>query len=112
MSKIIPVYKTMGKQAQIQTISLSEIERLIKRAEDGQLGTADAALVINLSRLVLGLLRVIDDKKASIARLRKLLFGPKSEKRRVNQKQEKPSAADDQPSDLSGRAKERDEAQG
>jgi len=109
MSKIIPVYKTMGKQAQIQTISLSEIESLIERAEDGRLGAADAALVINLSRLVLGLLRVIDDKKATIARLRKLLFGPKSEKRKVNQKQEKPSAADDQTSELSCRAKERDE---
>ncbi len=76
----------MATQKQAQTISIAQIETLIKRAEDGLLGAVDAFLVINLAQLVLTLLRVIDDKNVSIARLKKMLFGPKSEKRRNSQK--------------------------
>jgi hypothetical protein len=72
----------MNNCEQAQIISRAEISALIKRAEEGLLGTADAPLVINLSRLVLDLLIVIDDKQMSIARLKQMLFGAKSEKRR------------------------------
>lgn len=88
----------MAKSDQTQTISISEIEALIKKAEDSQLSAADAPLVINLSRLVLTLLRVIDDKKMSIARLKRMIFGPKSEKRKNIEKQQNPSVINNQPS--------------
>ena len=67
------------------TIGREEVKAILHRAETGQIGAADAPLVVNLSRLVLTLWQVIDEKKESIARLRKLLFGPKSEKRHHEQ---------------------------
>ena len=71
----------MSKSAQPQTISVSEISALIKKAEAGQLSAADSPMVINLSRMLLMMISIIDDKEASLAKLRKMVFGPQSEKR-------------------------------
>ena len=51
------------------------------RAEDGQLRAEDGPLVGRLLRLVLMLARMLESKNASLARLKRLLFGPRSEKR-------------------------------
>lgn len=95
----------MGKSKQTQTIQLAAIEALIKRAESGLLSAADAPLVINLARLILQLLSVIDDKKISIARLKRMLFGPKSEKRR-NASQQTQSESNNQPNGDSSQNRE------
>jgi transposase len=79
------------------TISRAEVVTLIDRAEKGQLQSSDGVLVAQVGRLVLTLWQVIDQKKVSIARLRKLLFGPKSEKRTsCRQQDQKPDAASTQ----------------
>ncbi len=59
----------------------SEIEALIARLEDGQLGEADRRLISRLLRLLLTLIRVVEQKNTSISRLKRLLFGPGTDKR-------------------------------
>jgi len=61
----------------------SEIEALIARLEDGQLGEADRRLISRLLRLLLTLIRVVEQKNTSISRLKRLLFGPGTDKRTV-----------------------------
>jgi hypothetical protein len=79
------------------TISRAEVVSLIDRAEQGQLQSSDGVLVAQVGQLVLTLWKVIDQKKVSIAKLRKLLFGPKSEKRNHSQQQDqKPDTASTQ----------------
>src|SRR5262249_36012489 len=58
-----------------------EIEALIERVEGGEMRAGDAQLIGRLLRLALALLRVLEGKNASLARLKRLLFGPKSERR-------------------------------
>lgn len=57
------------------------MEELIARAEGGQLHAEDGPLIGRLLRLVLMLVRMLEHKNASLARLKRLLFGPRSEKR-------------------------------
>ena len=59
----------------------SEIEALIARLEDGQLGADDRRLISRLLRLLLTLIRVVEQKNTSISRLKRLLFGPGADKR-------------------------------
>ena len=59
----------------------SEIEALIARLEDGHLGLEDRRLISRLLRLLLTLIRVFEQKNTSISRLKRLLFGPGSDKR-------------------------------
>jgi hypothetical protein len=61
----------------------SEIEALIVRLEEGQLGEADRRLISRLLRLLLTLIRVVEQKNTSISRLKRLLFGPGTDKRTV-----------------------------
>ncbi len=61
----------------------SEIEALIARLEEGQLGEADRRLISRLLRLLLTLIRVVEQKNTSISRLKRLLFGPGTDKRTV-----------------------------
>jgi len=61
----------------------SEIEALIARLEEGQLGEADRRLISRLLRLLLTLIRVVEQKNTSISRLKRLLFGPGTDQRTV-----------------------------
>lgn len=81
----------MNKQAKTHSINISEIESLKKSAENGQLNESDLAIVISLCVLVLRLLQLIEEKNMSIARLKKSIFGSKSEKRKVDQNKQTPS---------------------
>jgi hypothetical protein len=59
-----------------------ESEALIGRVKQSGLPERDAMLVERLLRLVLTLVSMLEHKNASIARLKRLLFGPRSDKRR------------------------------
>jgi len=59
----------------------SEIEALIARLEDGQLRAEDRRLIGRLLRLLLMLIRVVEQKNISISRLKRMLFGPGSDAR-------------------------------
>ena len=59
----------------------SEIEALIARLKHGSLNNHDTLLVERLLRLLLTLIRVVEQKNTSISRLKRLLFGPGSDKR-------------------------------
>ena len=59
----------------------SEIEALIARLKHGSLNNQDTLLVERLLRLLLTLIRVVEQKNTSISRLKRLLFGPGSDKR-------------------------------
>jgi len=59
----------------------SEIEALITRLEDGQLGAEDRRLINRLLRLLLTLIRVVEQKNTSISRLKRMLFGPGADQR-------------------------------
>jgi transposase len=89
----------MNKKEDIETISRAEIAALIERVESNQLREDDRDLTLRLLLLLYRLLGEIDDKKASIGRLRKLLFGPKSEKRKKTQKQQSQAEVNKEPSD-------------
>ena len=70
----------------------TEIEALIERVAGGQIREGDAQLVVRLLRLLLVLVHTLEEKKASIARLKRLLFGPRSEKRPKPRTQENPAS--------------------
>jgi len=63
------------------TTDPTEIEGLISRVKDSNLPTRDVVLVERLLRLVLTFASIVEHKNVSIKRLKKLLFGPRSEKR-------------------------------
>ena len=71
----------MPEHDQPSSTNPSEIEALIARLEDGQLGAEDRRLIGRLLRLLLTLIRVIEQKNTSISRLKRMLFGPGSDKR-------------------------------
>ena len=58
--------------------SPSEIEALITRFERNELTAEDRALNVRLLRLVLTLVSLLERKNFTIARLRRMLFGPSS----------------------------------
>src|SRR5262245_29727982 len=55
---------------------------LITRIERGQLRDEDTQLLARLLRLLLRLITLLQQKNASLSRLKRLLFGPRSDKRR------------------------------
>ena len=59
----------------------SEIEALIQRLNQSNLEPRDAQLVERLLRLVLSMASLLQHKNASIKRLKRLIFGPSSDKR-------------------------------
>src|ERR1044071_2759292 len=85
----------MKKQEEIPTTNASEVEALINRIEGSQLSEGDYQLVARLLRLVLMLLRMVESKNASIARLKKMLFGPRTDK--TEQEQSNQSSSVEQP---------------
>ncbi|MEJ7710023.1 MAG: hypothetical protein WKF84_09220 [Pyrinomonadaceae bacterium] len=73
----------MPEHNQPTSTNPSEIEALIARLEDGQLRIEDQRLIGRLLRLLLTLIRVVEQKNTSISRLKRLLFGPGADKRTV-----------------------------
>jgi hypothetical protein len=70
----------MKKQDEIPTTNPSDIEGLIKRFENNQLSDSDKQLVTRLLRFLISLLGMVQRKNATIARLKKMLFGPGGDK--------------------------------
>jgi len=73
----------MTKQDDIPKTDPSEIEALIKRLNQSNIEPRDAQLVERLLRLVLSMASLLQHKNASIKRLKRLIFGPSSDKRAV-----------------------------
>src|SRR3712207_1184640 len=65
----------------IETTDTAEIEALMARLEAGQLQDGDTRTLHRLLGTFLSLIHLLQRKNASLARLRRLLFGPRSEKR-------------------------------
>jgi hypothetical protein len=74
--------KNVSGASEIPKINPSETAALIGRIESMELREGDRDLEVKLLLLLLTLLGEIDTKLASLARLKRLIFGPKSEKRR------------------------------
>jgi hypothetical protein len=72
----------MKKDPDQNSTDSAEIEALITRLERGQLRDGDAQLLARLLRLLLRLITLLQHKNASLSRLKRLLFGPRSDKRR------------------------------
>jgi hypothetical protein len=75
----------MKKDPDHNSTDSAEIEALITRLERGQLRDEDAQLLARLLRLLLRLITLLQQKNASLSRLKRLLFGPRSDKRRFRQ---------------------------
>src|SRR5262249_37442377 len=73
----------MTKRDDIPKTDPSEIEALIQRLKQSNLEPRDARLVERLLRLVLSMASLLQHKNASINRLKRLIFGPSSDKRTV-----------------------------
>ena len=73
----------MAKRDDIPKTDPSRIEALIQRLKQSNLEPRDAQLVERLLRLVLSMASLLQHKNASIKRLKRLIFGPSSDKRAV-----------------------------
>jgi hypothetical protein len=102
----------MAKGDDIPKTDPAEIERLIERLKQSNLNPRDLDLVERLLRMVLSLVRVLQQKNTSIKRLKRLIFGPGSDKRaatgsgskdkRRNNVTDSPVASDQQPGSQTG----------
>jgi transposase len=82
----------MKKDPDQNSTDPAEIEALITRIERGQLRDEDARLLARLLRLLLRLITLLQQKNASLSRLKRLLFGPRSDKRREENSSSAPGA--------------------
>jgi hypothetical protein len=73
----------MKKDPDQNSTDSAEIEALITRIERGQLRDEDAQLLARLLRLLLRLITLLQQKNSSLSHLKRLLFGPRSDKRRA-----------------------------
>lgn len=71
----------MAKRDDIPKTDPSDIEALIQRLKQSNIEPRDAQLVERLLRLVLSMASLLQHKNASIKRLKRLIFGPSSDKR-------------------------------
>jgi transposase len=79
----------------------AEIEDLIARLEQGQLRDGDAQLLGRLLRLLLRLIALLQQKNASLARLKRMLFGPGTDRRQLPDPQPSSKAAGESDSSCS-----------
>jgi hypothetical protein len=84
--------KWKKNQPAVEETRPEEIEGLIGRAERGELTPEEQARVSGLLRLFLKLVWVSQAKEATLARLRGLIFGKSTEKRKKDKGQEPPDA--------------------
>jgi len=86
----------MRKAAEIVDVANAELEEVLRRAEQA-LDAKDAALVRAVFQSYLYVTDLVEDKKTTIQRLRKLLFGSRTEKTKavVNNDPSDPPSAND-----------------
>jgi transposase len=68
------------QSAEIIEVDAQRLEELLERAESNTLREEDTELLRKIFQSYVGFFRAVEDKKTTIARLRKLLFGLQSEK--------------------------------
>lgn len=91
----------MNKKEEIPETNPQEIATLIERVKSDKLSAAERDLVARLLNLVLVMLRMVEAKNTTISKLKRMLFGPKREKR--DGEQDKQSGeTENQPSEASG----------
>lgn len=74
----------MARDEQIPKTDAAEIERVIERLRESNLEKKDQELVERLLRTVLTLVRVLQEKNISLKRLKRMIFGPGTDKRAGN----------------------------
>lgn len=74
----------MARDEQIPKTDAAEIERVIERLRESNLEKKDQELVERLLRTVLTLVRVLQEKNISLKRLKRMIFGPGTDKRTGN----------------------------
>ena len=72
----------MAEAEKIPKIDPAEVEILIERVKQNKLEEREAELIAGLLRSLLYLVAMLQDRKASIIRLREMIFGRRSEKRK------------------------------
>ena len=72
----------MAETEKIPKIDPAEVEILIERVKQNKLEEREAQLIAGLLRTLLYLVAMLQDKKATILRLREMIFGRRSEKRK------------------------------
>lgn len=72
----------MAEVEKIPKIDPAEVEILIERVKQNKLEEREAELVARLLRTLLSVVAMLQDKKATILRLREMIFGRRSEKRK------------------------------
>ncbi len=70
----------MGTKPTILELTMDELEDILRRAEAKQLNDEDYEIIRALFKSYVHLTDLLKDKNASIARLRKMLFGGSTEK--------------------------------
>jgi hypothetical protein len=71
----------MKNNDDIPTTDTNEIEQLINRIKRGELDQDDAQLIEKLLNFLLTIVSLLQQKHASIRRMKELLFGMKEKKR-------------------------------
>jgi hypothetical protein len=71
----------MAKPDDIPKADPEEIERLIERLKQDKIEPKDRELIERLLRMVLTLIRILQKKNASLSRLKRMIFGPGSDRR-------------------------------
>ena len=72
----------MAEPEKIPQIDPAEVEVLIERVKQNKLNEREAELIVGLLRTLLYVVALLQDKKATLIRLREMIFGRKSEKRK------------------------------
>lgn len=77
----------------IPKINPNEVERLIEKFEQDKLEERDKQMITSLLRTLLTLVAVLQQKKISIQRLKNMIFGKKSEKRKKDEAEKEGSGS-------------------
>ncbi len=78
----------MSKKEEIPQTNAQEITTLIERVKSDKLSAGDRDLLARLLSLMIVLLRMVEAKNTTISKLKKLLFGPKTEKQAREQEKQ------------------------
>jgi hypothetical protein len=71
----------MPKRDEIPTTNAQEIEALIEKVKQGRLDQKDTQFLERLLRTFISLMSLLEKKNQSISKLKRMLFGPKSDTR-------------------------------
>ena len=89
----------MAEADKIPKIDPAEVDLLIEKFEQNKLSDQDKKVISGLLRTLLYLVGELQDKKATLLRLREMIFGRKSEKRK---KADPESSQDEEKKDVAG----------